>query len=216
MRKLMLLGLLICLSMGVGCASVVSLVNNGGIDQEVFFTSDPPGVELYSFGTYKLGETPLTVPLERVKHTQIMAKKEGFDDQTIYVKDHFNYWFWGNIICCGLLGSTTDFASGAVVEFDPDEYFITMKQKNASLEERNFQKAKMEARNFILSSYAQIGKDLVAGGGEYLSSLYKYLGIEDQSFQSPSYNKLKNIYMDSKNIPDFAQTILEHYYRRTA
>ncbi|MDH5574737.1 MAG: hypothetical protein OEY80_04575, partial [Nitrospirota bacterium] len=124
--------------------------------------------------------------------------------------------FWGNIICCGLFGSTTDFASGAVVEFDPDEYFITMKKKNASLGERNFQKAKMEARNFILYSYAHIGKDLAAGGGEYLSSLYKYLRIKEQTFQSPSYDKLKTLYMESKNIPDFAQTILDHYYRRTA
>lgn len=37
---------------------------------------------------------------------------------TTIVKSHLNPWFWGNIIFGGLIGSTTDSASGAAWEYD--------------------------------------------------------------------------------------------------
>ena len=37
---------------------------------------------------------------------------------TTIVKSHLNPWFWGNIIIGGLIGSTTDSASGAAWEYD--------------------------------------------------------------------------------------------------
>ena len=37
-----------------------------------------------------------------------------------------NPWFFGNIVIGGLLGSTTDGVSGAINEFSPDQYFVTL------------------------------------------------------------------------------------------
>lgn len=37
---------------------------------------------------------------------------------TTIVKSHLNPWFWGNIIFGGVIGSTTDSASGAAWEYD--------------------------------------------------------------------------------------------------
>ena len=208
----------ICFLFSVGCASVVSLITEGSTKQKVTFNSDPPGVKLFAFGDEErtLGLTPLTVELERAKGTFVVAKKEGYEDKNIHIQHHFNYWFWGNIICCGLLGSTTDgISSETTVEYDPDEYFITMKQTNASQEERKWQKAKMEARHFILYNYAPIGKELAQGEGEYLASLYKLLGIDDTNMQLQSFGQLKTLYREAKNIPEFSQLVLDRFFRKS-
>ncbi len=92
-----------------GCASVVSLVTEGGLDQKIQITSDPSGAKVFLMGSIPLGDTPLLqIKIARVKNTFLVLKKEGYEDQNLLLKHNFNIWFWGNIICCGLLGSTTD------------------------------------------------------------------------------------------------------------
>ena len=119
------------------CASVVSLISEGGIDQEMTFTSEPPGAQVLLLGATPLGSTPISkVKVARAKNTFIIVKLDGFEDQTVQIKDSFNYWFWGNIICCGLLGSTTDGVDGATVKLDPTTYHFNLNPKKASLEER--------------------------------------------------------------------------------
>lgn len=130
------------------------------------------------------------------------------------MRDRFNYWFWGNIILGGLFGSTTDFTDDAVVEFDPDQYFITMKQKNASREERLFQYSKRQARNFLLYSHAQIAKDLAVGEGEYLSTLYKYLEIDGKDIHSKSLGELRELYGNNTDIPSIAEAVLSQFYKK--
>ena len=89
-----------------GCASVVSLVSEGGLDQKMQITSDPPGAKVFLMGSIPLGETPLlSAKVERAKNTFLVLKKEGYEDQNLLLKHNFNFWFWGNIICCGLLGT---------------------------------------------------------------------------------------------------------------
>jgi len=218
MGKIKVLGLMSYFLLAVGCASIVSLITEGSTGQNITFNSDPPGVQLLAFGDEQrvLGVTPLTVELERAKGTFVVAKHDGYKDKNIHLRHHFNYWFWGNIICCGLLGSTTDgISSETTVEYDPDEYFITMKQTNASIEESQRWQAKMEIRNFLLYSYDKIAIELVRGEGEYLLSLYKLLGIENKTAQKQSFDQLKIIYKESKNIPDFAQEVLGQFYSET-
>lgn len=165
-----------------GCASVVSLVSEGGLDQGMTFTSEPPGAQILLLGATPLGTTPIPkVKVERAKNTFLVVKKDGFEDQTIHLRDHFNYWFWGNIICCGLLGSTTDVADGATVQLDPTTYHFNLNPKKASLEERQQLAKSRWMRNLMLVGYPQIQQDLARGHGEYLSSVLSMLAIPENS-----------------------------------
>lgn len=42
-----------------GCASLVSMISEGGLDQEMRITSDPVGAKVFLMGSIPLGETPL-------------------------------------------------------------------------------------------------------------------------------------------------------------
>jgi len=222
MKKIGMVFLLPYLVSATGCASIVSWINEGGIDQqEVFFTSDPLGVELYSFDNIKLGETPLTVKIQRVKSapdlqkTKFTAKKKGYEDQTFFLRYELNPWFWGNVIGAqfGVLLSTTDYANDAIHEYDPDQYFITLKKKSASFEDSQRLKARMKIRNFILNNYYNIGFELARGEGEYILSLYQLLDIKNRTAQRQSLGQIRKIYKNSRKIPDFATEVLEQLSR---
>ena len=85
MRKVSTLVCSIVLGLFVtGCASVVSWISEGGLDQEMSFTSEPPGAQLFLNGGVPIGVTPLLkVKIERSKINFIVAKKEGFEDQSV-------------------------------------------------------------------------------------------------------------------------------------
>ena len=74
-----------------GCASVVSLISEGGLDQEMRVTSDPPGAKVFLMGSIPLGETPLLdIKIERTKNTFLVLKKEGYEDQNLLLKQHYH------------------------------------------------------------------------------------------------------------------------------
>ena len=197
-----------------GCASVVSLISEGGIDQEMTFTSEPPGATVLLLGATPLGTTPIPkVKIARSKNTFLVVKKEGFEDQTIQVKDQFNYWFWGNIICCGLLGSTTDLADGATVKLDPTTYHFNLNPKKASLEERQKLAKIRWMRNLILVGYPHIQQDLAKGQGEYLSSVLSMLSITEDG-RNQAIGRLRQLSEESQAAPEFAEKVLTAFRPR--
>src|SRR5512140_368777 len=85
----------LCLAvMGIvltGCTSAVSMANNGGQDQKIRITSDPPGAEVFLMGSIPLGETPLLdVKIERTPNTFLTLKKEGYVDQNLLLKHDYH------------------------------------------------------------------------------------------------------------------------------
>ena len=75
-----------------GCASMVSLISEGGLDQEMTFTSEPPGAQVLFLGATPLGTAPIPkVNVAQAKNTFIIVKMDGFEDQTIHIRDNFNY-----------------------------------------------------------------------------------------------------------------------------
>jgi hypothetical protein len=194
-----------------GCASVVSLISEGGLDQEMTFTSEPPGAQVLLLGATPLGTTPIPkVKVARAKNTFIVVKMDGFEDQTIHIRDNFNYWFWGNIICCGLLGSTTDLADGATVRLDPTTYHFNLNPKKASLEERQQLAKTSWMRNLILVGYPHIQQDLARGQGEYLSSVLNMLAVPENN-SDQAIGRLRQLSEESQAAPEFAEKILKDY-----
>ena len=195
-----------------GCASVVSLVSQGGLDQEVTITSDPPGAKVFLMGSIPLGETPLVdAKVERTKNTFLVIKKEGYEDQNLLLKHRFNYWFWGNIICCGLLGSTTDSMTDATVQLTPTQYHVVLSPKKASLEQgEQFARIKT-ARNLTLRGYSEIQQNVAVGQGEYLASLLVTLGVPE-SERGNAIRQLQELMADSADPLDFSGKVLDRFH----
>jgi hypothetical protein len=194
-----------------GCASVVSLISEGGLDQEMTFTSEPSGAQVLLLGATPLGTTPIPkVKVARAKNTFVVVKLDGFEDQTIHIKDNFNYWFWGNIICCGLLGSTTDGLDGATVKLDPTTYHFNLNPKMASLEERQQLAKTRWMRKLMLVGYPHIQQDLAQGQGEYLLSVLSMLAVPEKN-RNDALNRLRQMSEESQAAPEFAEKVLKDY-----
>lgn len=195
-----------------GCASVVSLVSEGGLDQKMNITSDPPGATVFLMGSVPLGITPLTdAKIERAKNTFLVVKKEGYDDQNILLKHHFNYWFWGNIICCGLLGSTTDSVNDSTIQLSPSQYHVLLTPKKISLEQtEQFARIKT-ARNLTLRGYSDVQQNLAVGGGEYLASLLTTLRVPE-SEQGDAIRQLQELMLVSKDPLEFSDKVLDNFH----
>jgi hypothetical protein len=202
-----LLGLLF-----TGCASVVSLVSEGGLDQKMTITSDPPGAEVLRMGSASLGKTPLSdVKIERSKNTFLILRKDGYEDQNLLLKHHFNYWFWGNVLIGGLFGSTTDFADDAVVQLDPTQYHVVLSPKKASLEQREQFARIKTARNLTLAGYSEVQQNLAVGHGEYLASLLTTLRVPE-SEQGDAIRRLQELMIDSKGPLEFSDKVVDSFH----
>jgi len=119
--------ILLCLLFIQACATIIS-----GKSQEMTFTSEPEGVTVTVVGR-AIGKTPCTVRLDKEKGRTVTFEKEGYKPRTMALTTTLDSWFWGNIVLGGLIGSTTDGISGAVHEYSPSQYFITLSPINTSL-----------------------------------------------------------------------------------
>lgn len=101
-----------------GCSTIIE-----GSTQTVNFSTGMDK-QIHAVITSSGGTMPVILP-------QALAVNKSSNDLVINIKDdncvlpsttivksHLNPWFWGNIIFGGLIGSTTDSASGAAWEYD--------------------------------------------------------------------------------------------------
>lgn len=96
-----------------GCATIVA-----GKNQTVTIDSNVKDAEILVEGTV-VGKTPYTGPLKRGKDTTLELRKAGYQKKTVTLNTGFEPVFWGNIICGGFFGSTTDYATGSMYKYDP-------------------------------------------------------------------------------------------------
>jgi hypothetical protein len=202
--------LLLCLGViGSGCATIVG----GGSTQEVNFQSQPEGALVSLNGTV-IGKTPMAVTLKRQSEQTLAFSKDGYQTQTMQMTTSMNPWFWGNILIGGLLGSTTDGVSGAVHEYVPGKYFVTLPPIGAisvlSVPTLSPPPAGDQAKvkEFIVLEYSNICKDLSKGSGEYLNTMLVLLNIR-QEFQSSAVSKMRSNAQIYHDIPSFADSCIE-------
>ncbi len=208
--------MLLVLSVGFvmsGCASVVS-----GTSQEITFESQPEGATVSLDGNV-LGKTPMTTTVKRERKRIVSFSKDGYQTQTMRLTTSLNGWFWGNFAFSwfGPLSSTTDGVSGAVHEYIPGRYFVTLAPEvTAGISAAPAtviigEKAKI--KEFIVLEYSNIAKDLAKGSGEYLSTLLILLGIR-QEFRPAAVAKIRDNAAVYRDIPSFADSVIEiasHY-----
>ncbi len=191
-----------------GCASIVD-----GRRETVSFSSDPAGAQVIINGR-AMGVTPTSIVLERSDYdnANVVFKKEGYQDQQVTLSTHLNAWFWGDILCGGLIGSTTDAVSGAMWEFSPNSYFVTLQPLKASQAEMDRLNYETNVRKFILFSNERLASDLGIGEGESLASLYSLLRVRE-SQASATLITLRTLGSPLENPVSFAQAVLAEFIK---
>lgn len=106
-----------------GCASIIS-----GTAQTVSIDSQPQGAEVSIDGAY-VGITPLTMKIAKNKKDMVSVKKEGYRTVSRELTKKLDpvaiiNIFWDL--------STTDFITGAAMEYDPGTYFFELAENNSA------------------------------------------------------------------------------------
>jgi len=211
------LSILVLAMVSSGCATILD-----GSSQPVNFNSSPNGARIYVNGV-EVGTTPLNMLVKRSKNTTILAKKNGYEDQQLLLQTKTNNTFWGNIILGGPIGSTTDYASDAMIEYSPNMYHITLnpipllhsneggfaveRGARTRIEQESI-RTERQVRNYILRYHAYLTADISRGQGEYLSSLYTMLQLSESA---ETLNRFRSIAARNQEALSFAEGILTHY-----
>src|SRR5262245_36412881 len=189
-----------------GCASIVD-----GRRETVSFASDPPGAQIIINGRV-IGVTPASISLERseYKEANVLFKKEGYQDQQAAIQTSLNNWFWGNILCGAVIGTTTDAASGAMWKFSPNSYYVSLAPLKASQVEWDRFMYERNIRRFVLLSYDHLVSDLAKDGGEHLRSLLQLLSIHDDQ-STKAKVRLQTLSHSTENPLAFANAVLKNF-----
>lgn len=190
-----------------GCSTVIS-----GKTQTVSFQSSPTGATVNINGS-PIGVTPITTMIEKKSDQTLTVSKEGYKTFTTAMTTSLDPWFWGNIVLGGFFGSTTDGATGAMHQYSPSQYIITLEPDGTSKINASTEKSKKDkAREFIVLSYNQIMSDLSKGSGNYLSSLVNILEIP-KSEEGSSIKRIKSMSEAFPDIVQFADQISAAYIK---
>ena len=99
------------------CLTSCSTIFNGSYD-DVNANSNPSDAKIFVNGM-EIGKTPAILRLQRGETHIIEIKKEGFKEYRIQTNKSITGWFWGNLLCGGLLGLVFDLATGNAYDIEP-------------------------------------------------------------------------------------------------
>jgi hypothetical protein len=159
-----------------------------------------------------MGVTPASIFLERSDYDKanVIFKKEGYQDQQATIQTSLNMWFWGNVLCGGLIGSSTDAASGAMWKFSPNSYYVSMAPLKASQAEWDRFMYERNVRRFVLFTYDNLVSDLAEDGGEHLVSLLQLLSIHNDQTTKAKV-RLQDLSHSTENPLAFANAVLRNF-----
>ena len=132
------LGLVAILAIA-GCATILK-----GTSQIVSINSNVKGATVIVNGK-NVGVTPFNGQIERKSGTTVIVQKAGYDTKTFTMTTEIESVFWGNIIIGGVLGSTTDLATGAMYYYAPATLQIDLEKTGAEEAESEEPAAKVPA-----------------------------------------------------------------------
>jgi hypothetical protein len=194
---------LLLLSTLSGCASLMS-----GHTQEVSFQSVPPGAAVIVDGR-TLGQTPLSVQLDRKTSQSLTITKNGYVSNTRPLIKVMNPWFWGNIPLGGIfIGMTVDRLSGSDNEFVPSSYSVTLQPEQTIASTLVREEREQLGRDFIITYYKEIRSDIAKGGGKHLSTLMDTLNIPEEN-QSDALDRIRTLAEFHTNVKDFANAVVD-------
>jgi len=188
-----------------GCATIME-----GKQQSVTFNSIPSGADVYLNGKH-LGKTPLNITIDKPKENgQLKFSKEGYKALEMTVNKKMSSWLLGNIIFGGTFGTTTDYASGALYEYDPHTIQVTLEAEGMSQSEKVQFTAENKLRRYILTNFSELSVDLANEKGEYLDGLFAQIHVEDTATVQ-TVADLQNHLTTVGNAPVFSTYVIKTY-----
>ena len=147
----------------------------------------------------------------RTTPSVVAFSKDGYKPVTMQLTTTLDAWFWGNIVLGGFIGSTVDGLSGAVHEYSPTQYFVTLQPAGVSrMESPTLKTERDKAKEFIVRHYTNLIADVSKGVGEDFSALMLLLNIgEDQ--QADALRKLRALSEVFTDAPEFADQAIARY-----
>jgi hypothetical protein len=134
MTKLFSFRALVVLFFAISIASCSTVIN--GSKQGVTINSTPDGADIWIDGT-KVGVTPAQVKLKRGKEHIIEVKKTGYQTARVTTDQSITGWFWGNLLCGGVVGFAVDLITGAAFDVDPETVSVQLERGTGSLDIRS-------------------------------------------------------------------------------
>ena len=108
------------------CSSIIS-----GTTQSITVNSNVRGADVIINGAV-VGHTPITTRVKRQSKMHLIVQKDGYETYQASLFTKVDPWFWANIFIYGVLGSTTDYATGATHLLDPDNVYVELLKSNGS------------------------------------------------------------------------------------
>lgn len=185
-----------------GCATIL-----GGSSQTVTFNSNVNGADVYLNQTL-LGKTPLTASIKRGQEGTFRVQMAGYQPYQIAVNKKISTLFWVNIFTGGVTGSTTDAVTGAMYEYEPSTFMVSLQRADFSSAERGQWIRKEGLRSFVLLNNEALIADLAAGRGEYLDVLLDVFHVTPAGRQS-AITGWRSAYSNAKTSAEFAGRLVE-------
>lgn len=150
---------------------------NVGTTQKISFSSNVDGVVIYNQDYQVVCTAPCAAELRRrANELFFVAKKPGYVNRPFRLNARFESSFFRHFLTSGVTSvisspaTTTDLASGAAYEYEPNHVFINM-IKIGSKADMQQQKEEADIRRYFLSNYDDIRADVAKGQGEKLDTL---------------------------------------------
>ena len=185
-----------------GCATIL-----GGSSQTLTVNANVEGAEVF-LNEQLLGVTPLIANIERGQEGLLRVTAEGYQPYQIALNKKITSLFWVNILSGGGFGSTTDYATGAMYEYEPSTYMVSLQlSEQLGLEERQEWMRMEGLRSFVLLNNEAILSDLANGKGDYLDLLFELLSVQLEN-HAQAGDRWRAGYTSSNTAAEFADFIL--------
>jgi|SRR3990170_5899802 len=206
MKKTLIVYYLIFIVSSSGCATLVT-----GRSQKISISSSPDNA-IISIDNIIVGKSPTRVDVNKDTGKYILVEKEGYYPKKMLLTTKLNNWFWGNIV--GLiffdLSSLTDALTKGMLEYSPNQYYITLDPINATTRNMNIYDLRREVKYFIVSNHNEIIKELSIKRGEYTNTLLRMLKIDDENSDA-TIRKIRGLSEAYLEAPDFSEKVVEMF-----
>jgi hypothetical protein len=110
----------------VGCATIFK-----GTDQAINISSSPSAAKVIIKTTGGVqvfdGVTPVVTKLSKKNEYLVTLTLEGYKETTVNImKNGIEGWFWGNLLCGGVIGIVIDAVNGAMYKLAPDQISVSL------------------------------------------------------------------------------------------
>lgn len=194
--------LVVALSLTLGgCATIL-----GGKTQLITVNSNVSGAEVL-LNDVPLGKTPLTATIKRGQTGVLRVRADGYQPYSIAMNKKISTLFWVNIFSGGAFGSSTDYSTGAMYEYEPSTFMVSLQPGRQSNSQRSDWQRREGLRGFVLLNSDALVSNLAMGGGEFVDVLTKILAVEPEG-RAEAVARWRAEYSASKTAAEFAERMV--------